>query len=319
MFIQSPASRIIFPGTTAYTAARWGVRGLVEALRQDLRYTNVEVLEVTFGAVASDFFKADPSAFTDRAPGISKLIPPLSIQAAGQHCLQAYLSKADGYVAPAPVAALMAAESFIPGVHALVQALFNLTGWGVSVTSTKHSGGGGAVEVQVQPAMSGIVPLEAATGRGDDSLIEAGMPHSARPRVADEPPATDREARTGRSATDSTPDSTQRADAYEFQPPGSPTRESTAEHSGTSRHVPTDQGGNDPADPSRTSKKKETGGAWVVTGGHSSVSDSSGAASGWTVVQGTGKPGGLSGHRAREDQEAATSPEDAASPRSFRM
>ena len=33
VFVNSPASRVAFPGTTAYTATRWAVRALVNAVR----------------------------------------------------------------------------------------------------------------------------------------------------------------------------------------------------------------------------------------------------------------------------------------------
>ena len=41
LHVGSPASRLPWPGATSYTAARWALRGLHEALCQDLRGTGV--------------------------------------------------------------------------------------------------------------------------------------------------------------------------------------------------------------------------------------------------------------------------------------
>ena len=57
--VGSPASLGTWPGATAYTAARWALRGLHEALRQDLRGTGVHSCHVLFGEVDSAYFDAN--------------------------------------------------------------------------------------------------------------------------------------------------------------------------------------------------------------------------------------------------------------------
>jgi NADP-dependent 3-hydroxy acid dehydrogenase YdfG len=60
--VGSPASVMPWPGATAYTASRWALRGLHEALWQDLRGTGLRSSIVYFGEVASEYFEANPGS-----------------------------------------------------------------------------------------------------------------------------------------------------------------------------------------------------------------------------------------------------------------
>jgi NADP-dependent 3-hydroxy acid dehydrogenase YdfG len=60
--VGSPASLLPWPGATAYSASRWALRGLHEALCQDLRGTGVHSSHVVFGEVSSDYFEANPDS-----------------------------------------------------------------------------------------------------------------------------------------------------------------------------------------------------------------------------------------------------------------
>jgi short-subunit dehydrogenase len=60
--VGSPASVMPWPGATAYTASRWALRGLHEALCQDLRGTGVRSSLVYFGEVSSEYFEANPGS-----------------------------------------------------------------------------------------------------------------------------------------------------------------------------------------------------------------------------------------------------------------
>jgi short-subunit dehydrogenase len=60
--VGSPASVMPWPGATAYTASRWALRGLHEALWQDLRGTGVRSSLVYFGEVTSEYFEANPGS-----------------------------------------------------------------------------------------------------------------------------------------------------------------------------------------------------------------------------------------------------------------
>jgi len=72
--IGSPASIIPWPGATAYTATRWALRGLHEALHQDLRGTGVATSLAYFGEVSSDYFQANPDSH-EHIPSLGSWIP----------------------------------------------------------------------------------------------------------------------------------------------------------------------------------------------------------------------------------------------------
>ncbi|MGM1058238.1 SDR family NAD(P)-dependent oxidoreductase [Saccharothrix sp. Mg75] len=75
--VNSPVSRLPIPGATAYAASRYALRGLVAALRLDLRGTGVGVTEVIPGKVSSRYFANNPGA-EERIPAIARLIPTVS-------------------------------------------------------------------------------------------------------------------------------------------------------------------------------------------------------------------------------------------------
>ncbi|MCC3247348.1 SDR family NAD(P)-dependent oxidoreductase [Methylocystis sp. WRRC1] len=80
--VSSAASRIVWPGATAYTAARWAMRGLTEALRADLHGSGITVSLFEGGAIDSPYWAHNPGS-RERLPGISKLIPLLTPEDAG--------------------------------------------------------------------------------------------------------------------------------------------------------------------------------------------------------------------------------------------
>jgi len=75
--IGSPASLMAWPGATGYTAARWALRGLHEALTQDLRGTGVRSCHVVFGEVSSPYFDHNPGSH-ERLPGANWMVPTTS-------------------------------------------------------------------------------------------------------------------------------------------------------------------------------------------------------------------------------------------------
>ncbi|NUT41023.1 MAG: SDR family NAD(P)-dependent oxidoreductase [Thermoactinospora sp.] len=75
--VNSPVSRVAWPGAFGYAAARWALRGLVQALHADLRGTGVGVTEVLPGKVSSDYFASNPGS-EERIPTISAMIPEVT-------------------------------------------------------------------------------------------------------------------------------------------------------------------------------------------------------------------------------------------------
>jgi short-subunit dehydrogenase len=72
--VGSPASRLPWPGSTSYTAVRWALKGLNEALHQDLAGTGVTSSHVVFGEVSSPYFETNRVAREDH-PKIGRLVP----------------------------------------------------------------------------------------------------------------------------------------------------------------------------------------------------------------------------------------------------
>ncbi len=75
--INSPACYMAWPCAVGYTAARCALRGLHEALCQDLAGTGVQSCHIVFGKVDSGYFEHNPGAEAN-VPGIAKTIRTLS-------------------------------------------------------------------------------------------------------------------------------------------------------------------------------------------------------------------------------------------------
>jgi short-subunit dehydrogenase len=85
--INSPASLVPWPGATAYTAARWALRGFTEALRADLHGTGLTITEVIPGKVSSTYFTHNPGTEA-RAPWIVKLLGTITPEQAAAGILR---------------------------------------------------------------------------------------------------------------------------------------------------------------------------------------------------------------------------------------
>ena len=72
--VGSPASLMPWPGATAYTASRWALRGLHEALCMDLVGTGVTSSLIYFGEVSSEYFTANTDSH-QHIPTIGGWIP----------------------------------------------------------------------------------------------------------------------------------------------------------------------------------------------------------------------------------------------------
>ena len=72
--ILSVAARRVFPGWAAYSASKWGLLGLVETLREELRGTGVRVLAITPGATGTPLWNEVPGEW-DR----SRMIPATEV------------------------------------------------------------------------------------------------------------------------------------------------------------------------------------------------------------------------------------------------
>lgn len=81
--VGSPASLAPWPGATGYTTSRWALRGMHEALCQDLAGTGVRSCHVLLGEVTSEYFLANPDS-QQYIPRIARIIPVISSERAAK-------------------------------------------------------------------------------------------------------------------------------------------------------------------------------------------------------------------------------------------
>lgn len=115
VYVNSPASIVAWPGATAYTAARWALRGLVESLRADLSGSGLRVTSVIPGKVSSGYFEHNPGV-EERAPGVSRLLPTLTPEQAAARILRGIERGERLIVLPSSYKLLYLVHRVLPGL-----------------------------------------------------------------------------------------------------------------------------------------------------------------------------------------------------------
>ena len=123
--VSSVASRFVWPGATAYIAARWAVRGFTEALRADLDGTGIGVTLFECGVVSSGYWAANPGSL-ERVPKMGKLIPELTPEEAAAAIVRGVERNRRLVVIPFMMRTVYWQHAVFPGV---VQWLMTKTGY----------------------------------------------------------------------------------------------------------------------------------------------------------------------------------------------
>lgn len=123
--VTSPASRIVWPGATAYIAARWALEGFTWALEADLRGTGIRVTLVTAGKVDTPYFRHNPGS-EERIPTISRLMPTLSPEQVAEAILKAVERERSTVIVPPMLKLVYAAHRISPR---MVRRVMHQTGW----------------------------------------------------------------------------------------------------------------------------------------------------------------------------------------------
>lgn len=123
--VSSVGSRFVWPGATAYIAARWAIRGFTEALRSDLANTNIKVTLYESGVVQSPYWEHNAGS-QERVPGMGKLIPPLTPEAAARAIVHGIEREQKLVVVPFMMKLTYWQHAVFPGV---VQWLMTRTGY----------------------------------------------------------------------------------------------------------------------------------------------------------------------------------------------
>jgi uncharacterized protein len=123
--VSSVGSRFVWPGATAYLAARWAVRGFTEALRSDLAGTGIGVTLCESGVVKSPYWEHNPGSL-ERVPKMGKLIPELAPEAAARAIVRGIERNQKLVVVPFMMKLTYWQHAVFPGV---VQWLMTRTGY----------------------------------------------------------------------------------------------------------------------------------------------------------------------------------------------
>lgn len=115
LYVNSPAALVAWPGATAYTAARWALRGFTEALRADLHGTRLQVAMAIPGKVSSSYFVNNPGTEA-RAPGLARLLPTLTPEQAAARMLGGIERGERLIIFPRPLKLLYLAHTVAPGL-----------------------------------------------------------------------------------------------------------------------------------------------------------------------------------------------------------
>lgn len=117
--VGSPASVAPWPGATGYTTSRWALRGLHEALRQDLSGTGVASCHVLFGEVTSEYFVANPDTH-EHIPSVGRLIGVITPQRAARTIVRVIGRPRAQVFDPPMLAAMQVANRISPRLVALL-------------------------------------------------------------------------------------------------------------------------------------------------------------------------------------------------------
>jgi len=123
--ISSVASRFVWPGATAYIAARWAMRGLTEALRADLYGSRIGVTLYESGVIESPYWLHNPGS-RERVPKIGKMIPVLKPEQVGKAVVAGVRSNKRLIVIPFMMKVIYLQHALFPWV---VQWLMTATGY----------------------------------------------------------------------------------------------------------------------------------------------------------------------------------------------
>lgn len=123
--ISSVGSRFVWPGATAYLAARWALRGFSEALRADLHSTGINVTLYESGTVDSPYWESNPGS-RERIPGMGRFVPTLTPDQVASAVVKGVRRNKKLIVIPLAMKITYLQHRFFPGV---VQWLMTTTGY----------------------------------------------------------------------------------------------------------------------------------------------------------------------------------------------
>ena len=113
--MTSAASRLVWPGATAYIAARWAMHGFTEGLRADLTGTGIRVMLASFAKVASSYWKNNPGS-EERLPKAQSMIRVLTPEEAAEAIISGIQRDKHKVVAPFMLRFVFALNYLFPNI-----------------------------------------------------------------------------------------------------------------------------------------------------------------------------------------------------------
>jgi uncharacterized protein len=111
--MTSLAGHMAWPGATAYTAARWAMRGFTEALRADLVGTNIRVSLATFAKISSGYWDHNPGSEA-RVPQAQASIPVLTPEQAAAEIISGIQNNREEILAPFMLKMILLLNTWFP-------------------------------------------------------------------------------------------------------------------------------------------------------------------------------------------------------------
>ena len=113
--MTSAASRLVWPGATAYIAARWAMHGFTEALRADFSGTGIRVMLASFAKVASSYWENNPGS-EKRLPKAQALMRVLTPEEAAAAIVKGIRRNKCEVIAPFMLRVIFILNRFFPSV-----------------------------------------------------------------------------------------------------------------------------------------------------------------------------------------------------------
>ena len=123
--VTSAAAYVPWPGSTAYAASRWAMRGFSEALSADLGETGVGVSLVAATTVESTYWAHNPGS-RERLPGIARLFRTLAPEAVAAAIVRAVEAERRTVCVPVEFRLAVTLQRLLPGIFRWLVAK---TGW----------------------------------------------------------------------------------------------------------------------------------------------------------------------------------------------
>ena len=123
--VTSVASRLTWPGATAYTAARCAVEALTNGLRLELGGSGIGVTLAMFGTGENDYWANNPGS-RERVPGVAVVLPVLMPEEVGAAIVSGIEHDRRLVLRPSIYHAILIMSTLFP---ALVEWMMRRTGW----------------------------------------------------------------------------------------------------------------------------------------------------------------------------------------------